>query len=375
MGNSIIANIFFMLGGIAVMMFGMRTMGANLERVAGNNMKNLLGKITNNRLMGVGIGATITAIINSSAATTVMLVGFVNIGLITLTQAAAVIMGANIGTTITAQILSLSGTEGVDIASIAALIAAAGMVMVLFFKTDKINKTGYILLGLGFIFLGLRIMSVSVNGVIYEHGELRPLFKTIFQKDHFPLLLILIGIIITALIQSSAAVTGILIAIGGALKLQTAVFIILGSNIGTCVTALLSSVGTSISARRTAVIHLLFNLFGCVICIAPLWIWGEEFGSFMQTISGSSIERQIANFHTLFNIFTTLLLIPFTDVLVRLAAKIVPERKSRAEEKLAFAFIDERLLETPPIAVGNTKREIMRMADFAKENINLCVDM
>ena len=375
MGNSIYANVFFMLGGIAVMMFGMRTMGANLERIAGNNVKKMLGGITNNRLAGVGIGAAVTAIINSSAATTVMLVGFVNIGLITLTQAASVIMGANIGTTITAQILSLSGTDGVDIASIAALVAAAGMVMALFLKNDRVNKIGYILLGIGFIFVGLRIMSMAVSEIIYENGVLRPLFKDIFQKDHFPLLLVLIGIVFTALIQSSAALTGILIAIGSALKLETAVFIILGSNIGTCITALISSIGTSTSAKRTAIIHLLFNLFGCLICLAPLWIWSKEFGEFMEMVSGSSVERQIANFHTLFNLLTTLILIPFTGLLVKLATKIIPERKTRAEEKLSFAYIDDRLLETPPIAVGNTKREILRMAGIAKENINLCVNM
>ena len=378
MGSSIYANIFFMLGGIAVMMFGMRTMGANLERIAGNNVKKMLGGITNNRLAGVGIGAAVTAIINSSAATTVMLVGFVNIGLITLTQAASVIMGANIGTTITAQILSLSGTQGFDIASVAALVAAFGMVMALFFKNDKVNKIGYILLGVGFIFLGLRIMSVSVDKIIYENPEekiLRPLFGSVFGKDHFPLLLVLIGIIFTALIQSSAAVTGILIAIGSALNFQTAVFIILGSNIGTCITALISSIGTSTSAKRTAIIHLLFNLFGCLICIAPLWIWRKEFGEFMQILSGSSVERQIANFHTLFNLLTTLILLPFTGALVKLATKMIPENKMRAEAKLAFSYIDDRFLETPPIAVGNTKREIIRMAGIAQENINLCVEM
>lgn len=375
MGSSIYANIFFLLGGIAVMMFGMRTMGSNLERIAGNNMKKMLGKMTGNRFMGVGIGAAVTAIINSSAATTVMLVGFVNIGLITLTQAAAVIMGANIGTTITAQVLSLSGTDGVDIAAIAALIAAIGMVMAIFFKKDRVNKIGYILVGLGFIFVGLRVMSVSVNHLIYENGTLRPLFADIFGKDHFPLLLIIIGIVLTALIQSSAAVTGILIAIGGALNLQTAIFIILGSNIGTCVTALISSVGTNINARRTAVIHLLFNLFGCLICIAPLWIWGKPFAEFMATISGSSIERQIANFHTLFNVFTTLLLIPFTSGLVWLSVKLVPERKNATAGKLSFEFIDYRLLKTPPIAVSNTKREIIRMANIARQNLNIAMDM
>lgn len=370
------ANVFFLLGGIAIMMFGMRTMGANLERVAGNNMKALLGKITNNRFAGVGIGAAITAIINSSAATTVMLVGFVNIGLISLTQAASVIMGANIGTTITAQILSLSGAGGgFDVAGIAALVSAFGMVLAFFFKSDKINKIGFILLGLGFIFLGLRVMSMSVDGIIYENGELRPLFRSIFKGDHFPLLLVLIGIVLTALIQSSAAVTGILIALGGALDFNTAVFIILGSNIGTCVTAIISSFGTSTSAKRTAVIHLLFNLFGCLICIAPLWIWGKEVNEFMTLISGDSIERKIANFHTLFNLLTTLVLIPFTGVLVNISTKIVKEDRKNESDKCRFAFIDERLLETPPIAVGNTKSEILRMAKYAKENINYCMDM
>ena len=371
------ANVFFLLGGIAIMMFGMRTMGANLERIAGNNMKALLGKITNNRLAGVGIGAAVTAIINSSAATTVMLVGFVNIGLISLTQAASVIMGANIGTTITAQILSLSGAgNGFDVAAIAALVSAFGMVLAFFFKNDRINKTGYILLGLGFIFLGLRVMSLSVDGIIYdEERNLRPLFQTVFRGDHFPLLLVLIGIVFTALIQSSAAVTGILIALGGALDFNTAVFVILGSNIGTCVTAIISSVGTSTSAKRTAVIHLLFNLFGCLICIAPLWIWGNEVDGFMAAISGDSIERKIANFHTLFNLFTTAILVPFTGVLVKISTKIIKDERKDESDKCRFAFIDERLLETPPIAVGNTKSEILRMAKYAKENINYCMDM
>lgn len=378
MGNGVLANVFFMLGGIAIMMFGMRTMGANLERIAGNNMKKMLGTITNNRIVGVGVGAAVTAIINSSAATTVMLVGFVNIGLITLTQAASVIMGANIGTTVTAQILSLSGTEGVDIAAIAAVISAVGMVMALFFKKDKLNKIGFIFLGLGMIFIGLRIMSASVNEIIYEDYEnkvLFPVFTTILQEDHFPLLLVLIGLLITAIIHSSAALTGILIAIGGALKFETAVFIILGSNIGTCVTALLSSVGTNTGAKRTAVMHLLFNLFGCIICIIPLWIWQSEFSSFMEKLSGASMERRIANFHTMFNLFTTLILLPFTNVLVYLATKIVPEKKTAAEPKATLNFIDDRLLATPPIAVGNTKYEILKMADIAKENINLCMDM
>ena len=252
MGDGTLNNIFFLLGGMAVMLFGMHIMGNNLERVAGSNLKKLLGKMTSNRFVGVGVGATVTGIIQSSAATTVMLVGFVNVGLMTLTQATSVIMGANIGTTITAQMLSLTGV-GFDAAAYASFIAGIGAILGMFVKNDKLNKIGYILMGLGMIFLGLEIMSMSVDKIIYyenENGErvLKDIFAAIFQKDHFPLLLIVIGMVFTALIQSSSAVTGILIALSSALKFQNAVFIILGSNIGTCVTALLSSIGTSTNA-------------------------------------------------------------------------------------------------------------------------------
>lgn len=379
MGEGVLNNVFYLLGGMAVMLFGMHVMGNNLERVAGNNLKKLLGKMTSNRFAGVGVGATMTVIMQSSAATTVMLVGFVNVGLMTLVQATSVIMGANIGTTVTAQFLSLTGV-GFDAASYACIIAAAGAVMGLFMTNDKANKIGYILLGLGMIFLGLEVMSKSVNGIIYETSEtgervLKPLFEKIFQGNHFPLLLILIGAAFTALIQSSTAVTGILIALSSALNLQNAVFIILGSNIGTCVTALISSIGTSTNAKRTALIHLLFNLFGCLIVLAPIWIWEKEFTDFMVMISGASRERQIANFHTIFNVFTTLVLLPFTKGIVYLATKIIRPKKEEGENPLRFMFIDERLLETPPIAVNNTKKEIVRMCSIAKQNIDLSVAM
>ncbi len=379
MGEGVLSNVFYLLGGMAVMLFGMHVMGNNLERVAGNNLKKLLGKMTSNRFAGVGVGATMTVIMQSSAATTVMLVGFVNVGLMTLAQATSVIMGANIGTTVTAQFLSLTGV-GFDAASYACIIAAAGAVMGLFMTNDKANKIGYILLGLGMIFLGLEVMSKSVNGIIYETSEtgervLKPLFEKIFQGNHFPLLLILIGAVFTALIQSSTAVTGILIALSSALNLQNAVFIILGSNIGTCVTALISSIGTSTNAKRTALIHLLFNLFGCLIVLAPIWIWEKEFTDFMVMISGASRERQIANFHTIFNVFTTLVLLPFTKGIVYLATKLIRPKKEEEENPLRFMFIDERLLETPPIAVNNTKKEIVRMCSIAKQNIDLSVAM
>lgn len=378
MSSTIVYNIFFMLGGIAVMMFGMKFMGSNLEQIAGDKMKKMLGKMTSNRFAGVGVGAAVTAIINSSTATTVMLVGFVNVGLMTLAQATSVIMGANIGTTITAQILSLSGDgQGIDMNAIAALIAAGGMVMTMVCKKDKIKRLGYIFVGIGMIFIGLKIMSRSVDSIIKDqNGKLLPVFKSIFQNENiFPLLLLLIGIVFTALIQSSAAVTGVLIALDGAINFRTAVFIILGSNIGTCITSIISSFGTSTNAKRTAIIHLLFNLFGCIVCIVPLWVWTDSISAFMHTISGDSMKRIIANFHMLFNLLTTIVLLPFTKYLVKLAELIIPEKRGERENRYKFTYIDDRFLETPPIAADNTKKEIVRLAELAKENIEISVSM
>lgn len=374
MGSNIYENIFFMLGGIAFLMFGMKVMGSNLEQIAGNNMKKMLSKMTTNRFAGVAVGTAVTAIINSSTATTVMLVGFVNIGLLNLTQATSVIMGANIGTTITAQILSITGAN-FKISAYAALLSAFGIVLNMFAKKDKIKKAGNILLGVGLIFIGLEVMSMSVNEIIYDDDDvIRPLFVNILQGDHFPLLLIFIGIVLTAIVHSSAAITGILIALGGAISFNNAVFIILGSNIGTCVTSLVSSVGTSTNAKRTAVIHMLFNVLGCLICFVPLLVWNNEISMFIAKISGS-MQRQIANFHTLFNILTTVVLLPFVNIFVKLVEKIVPQKSSEQEEKHRLTYIDERLLQTPAIAVGNTKNELIKMAQIAKENLELSTAM
>lgn len=376
MSGTIYYNVFFLLGGIAVLMFGMKYMGTNLELVAGGNMRKMLGGMTSNRIVGVGVGAAVTAIINSSTATTVMLVGFVNVGLISLSQATSVIMGANIGTTITAQILSLSGGEGFDINAIAALIAAAGAIITTISKKDKVKKIGAILLGVGLIFIGLKIMQLSVHDIIYDdHGTLYPVFEKLFQNENmFPLLLVLVGVLFTALVHSSAATTGILIALGAAVNFRTAVFVILGSNVGTCITSILSSMGTNVNAKRTALIHLLFNLFGCVLFLIPCWIWSGAMDEAITYVSGPLMERKIANFHTIFNISTTLLLLPFTNLLVKLVTKIIPE-KAEQSEKHSLTFIDARLLETPPVAVEYTKKEIVKMAGIAKENIVFATDM
>ncbi|MBE5756430.1 MAG: Na/Pi cotransporter family protein [Clostridiales bacterium] len=373
MGSTLYDNIFFILGGVAILMFGMKIMGDNLEKLAGNNLRKLLGKMTNNKFAGVGVGAIVTAIINSSSATTVMLVGFVNVGLMTLAQATTVIMGANIGTTITAQILSFSNIGKLNITAIAALVATIGMGFDLFCKKDRLKKIGIIFLGLGMIFIGLEITGMSIEQIVYEDpsnkATILPFFRDVLQSNAFPLLLILIGLAVTGIIQSSAAVTGILIALGSAITFDNAIFIILGSNIGTCVTALISSVGTNSNARRTAIVHILFNTLGCIIFTIPLWIFKDHIEPIMETISFTTDPgRMIANFHTIFNVITTLILLPFTNILVKMAEKLVPDKKD--QKKRVFS-LDDRILQTPTIAANQIKTEIVKMAGLAKENLNL----
>ena len=372
-------NVFFMFGGVAAMMFGMKIMGNALEQIAGRGMKKLLGKITSNRLAGVGVGVAVTSIIQSSTATTVMLVGFVNIGLLTLFQATNVIMGANIGTTVTAHIVSLSGIGSIDIGAIAAMIGCVGVLMAMLVKNEKAINIGNILGGLGLIFVGLEFISSYAKLIMFIDGKSQPHLwvQSIFQADHFPLLLILIGIIITALVHSSSTITSLMVVLAsiGVLPFENALFLALGSNIGTCITSILSSAGTSVNAKRTAIVHLLFNTFGCLIFIVPLWLCKDMVAGVFASIS-SDVGQQIAIFHTLFNVLTTLVLLPFSGKVVKLACVLIPDRKaSNIEEKYKFHFIDERLLSTPPIAAGNTKKEIVRMGDIAKANINFSIEM
>ncbi|MBQ8197492.1 MAG: Na/Pi cotransporter family protein [Clostridia bacterium] len=376
-------NIFFMFGGVAAMMLGMKIMGSGLEKFAGGKMKTLLGKATSNRFAGVGVGIAVTSIIQSSTATTVMLVGFVNIGLLTLTQATSVIMGANIGTTITAHIVSLSGVGEIDIGAIAAMIGCIGMLTAMLVKNEKIATIGNIIAGLGVLFVGLEFISTYAKKVMFlpdATGALtipQHFVQAIFQNQNiFPLLLVLIGIVITALVHSSSTITSLMVVLAsiGVLPFKNALFLALGSNIGTCITSIMSSAGTSTNAKRTAVVHLAFNLFGCLITIAPIWIWSQQITNFFASIS-NDVGQQIAIFHTMFNVITTIILLPFANLIVKLVCKIIPDKKVQVEEKYKFQFIDERLLETPPIAASNTKKEIMRMAELAKENMNLSIEM
>ncbi len=371
-----IYSLFFMFGGVVAMMFGMKIMGGGLEKFAGGRMKSLLGKVTTNRFAGVGVGVAVTSIIQSSTATTVMLVGFVNIGLMSLSQATNVIMGANIGTTVTAHIVSLSGVGGgVDIGAIAALIGFIGIMMAMLVKNEKIVNIGNILAGLGLIFVGLEFISTYAKEVMFVEGNPRPFVQSVFQADHFPLLLVLIGIVITALVHSSSTITSLMVVLAsiGVLSFKNALFLALGSNIGTCVTSIMSSMGTCTNAKRTAVVHLLFNLIGCLIFIWPIWIWSTAITNLFADMS-NDVGQQIAIFHTLFNVITTILLLPFTKYIVKLSMLIIPEKKEETDQ-LKLAYIDDRLVDTPAIAVGNIRKEVVRMSGFAKENLNLSMGM
>ena len=371
-------NIFFMFGGVAAMMFGMKIMGGALEQVAGGGMKKLLGKITTNRFAGVGVGIAVTSIIQSSTATTVMLVGFVNIGLLSLVQATNVIMGANIGTTVTAHIVSLSGIGAIDVGAIAAMIGCLGVLMAMLVKNQKVINIGNILGGLGLIFVGLEFISTYAKQIMFVSANVpHEWVAAIFQGDHFPLLLIVIGIVLTALVHSSSTITSLMVVLAsiGVLPFHNALFLALGSNIGTCITSIMSSVGTHVNAKRTAVVHLLFNTFGCLIFIAPLWIWKAQVTGLFQSISGD-VGQQIAIFHTLFNICTTLILLPFSKLVVKLACILVKDKNIVEEdEKYRFMYVDDRLLATPAVAVGNIRKEIVRMGEYAKNTIENSIGM
>ena len=316
-----------------------------------------------------------------------MLVGFVNIGLMTLVQATNVIMGANIGTTVTAHIVSLSGVGNVDIGAIAAMIGCIGILMAMLVKNEKVISVGNILVGLGMIFVGLEFISTYAKLIMFKNadgvyaldelGNKIPYgwVQSIFQGDHFPLLLILIGVIITALVHSSSTITSLMVVLAsiGVLSFDNALFLALGSNIGTCITSILSSAGTQVNAKRTAIVHLLFNLFGCILFVVPLWIWKRHVSGFFASMSGD-VGQQIAIFHTLFNVLTTAVLMPFTPFVVKLACKLVREKKQPEKEEFRLQYIDDRLLETPPIAVSITKDELVRMGNIARENLNLSVE-
>lgn len=352
--------ILGLLGGLALFLYGMQMMSDGLEDAAGNRMKRILEKLTSNRFLGVAVGAGITAIIQSSSATTVMAVGFVNSGMMTLKQAVWIIMGANIGTTITGQLIAL------DVGMLAPLFAFIGVALVVFLKAPKAHHYGKILAGLGILFIGMNMMSDAM--VPLRESEV---FVELMTKFSNPVLGILAGAVFTAIIQSSSASVGILqaLAMAGLIGFDSAVFVLFGQNIGTCITAVLASIGTNRAAKRTTVIHLLFNIIGTTVfttacLLLPVTDW-------VSSITPGDMSKQIANMHTIFNITTTLLLLPFGTYLANLAAKILPER----EEVNHFSLSDEfrrGSINLGAIAVHTDllKQEIGKMVEISRANVN-----
>lgn len=355
-------SVIALLAGVGIFIAGMNMMGDGLERSAGKGMKKMLGTLTSNRLAGVGVGAGVTAIIQSSSATSVMVIGFVNAGVMTLTQAASILLGANIGTTITGVLVSL---KSLNISLYLTLLAFIG-VMMTFIKNDKVKNVGSILCGLGIIFIGLDLMSDAFGG-----EEIKLFFRNIFEVIDFPLLLILVGIIFTAIIQSSSAATGIvIIMVGeGALTLESAMFIVLGSNIGTCITALIASFGTGVNARRTAIMHLSFKVVGMIVFTTILWILAKPIANLLQSVVPTP-QMQVAWFHVCFNVLNTFMLLPFIKYFVKFAEFAVKDKPSK-EELRKLKYVDDLLLKTPPVALMQAKKELEYMTALAKTNLIL----
>lgn len=358
-----------LLGGLALFLYGMQMMSQGLEAAAGNRMKGILEKLTANRFLGVAVGAGITAIIQSSSATTVMVVGFVNSGLMTLNQAVWIIMGANIGTTITGQLVAL------DAGAVAPLFAFIGVALVVFFKKVTFHNYGQIIAGFGILFIGMEMMSSSMEPLRDSEG-----FISLMTSFSNPLLGILAGAVFTAVIQSSSASVGILqaLAVSGLIGLDNAVFVLFGQNIGTCITAILASIGTSRNAKRTTIIHLMFNIIGTIIfttvCIlTPLT-------DLVESWTPGRVAAQIANMHTLFNVTTTLLLLPFGNYLASLARRILPEHSSEDAGVQKLVYLkpvmkpDEYAIGTSSIIMNSVSSELKRMAEMVRTNVGESFD-
>ncbi len=362
-----IANVLMLLGGLGLFLYGMQMMGSGLEAAAGNRMKRILERLTSNPILGVIVGAGITAVVQSSSAITVMVVGFVNSRMMTLRQAVWVIMGANIGTTITGQLIAL------DIGAIAPLFAFCGVVLVMFTKKAIVRYYGQIIAGLGILFIGMDMMSSSMAPL--RESET---FVNLLTQFSNPLLGILVGTVFTAIIQSSSASVGILqaLATSGVIGLPSAVYVLFGQNIGTCITAILASIGTSRNAKRTTIIHLMFNVIGTILF--TLVCMFTPLTSFVSGWTPDNPSAQIANMHTLFNIVTTLLLLPFGGYLAKLATRILPEKATEAAESgehqlLYIKPVDlssEHHVGTSAIVLNGVQHELARMAEMVLKNVD-----
>lgn len=362
-----ITDILSLFGGLALFLYGMQMMSNGLEAAAGNKMKSILEKLTSNRIKGVLVGAAITAVIQSSSATTVMVVGFVNSGLMTLKQAVWVIMGANIGTTITGQLIAL------DMGAIAPIFAIVGVAAIMFVKSDRVHHISSIFAGLGILFMGMDMMGAAMEPL--QESET---FISLMTRFSNPLLGILVGAVFTAVIQSSSASVGILQALAatGMIPLSSAVYVLFGQNIGTCITAVLASIGMKVNAKRTTVIHLMFNIIGTtlftIVCMVTPYV------SFVESLTPGNPVAQIANAHTIFNIVTTLILLPFGTYMADLAVKILPDSKKADDEDLRLKYIrpfeSSYAIGHSAVAVSQVRDEVGRMRTMVSKNIEDAFD-
>ena len=362
---NIVMMIFAMLSGIGVLLLGCNVLSSNMEKIANGWLKKLFFKTQNNKRVGVLIGTGATAVVQSSGLTTVMVVGLVNAGIMTLTQATTLIIGANIGTTITGQLAALGAF---DISGVFAGFAGVGMLINLFSKKEKTKILGNIISGFGMIFISLSLMSTAISE-LKDGGYIESLFTSITNQ----FLLFLIGIISTAIMQSSSAITAILISMAAAnIPVGNGgneiLYIILGTNIGSCATALLSSIGAGVNAKRASIIHLLFNFFGSIIFFIFLLIYDDFMTSVVARIF-SAPSTQIAMFHTFFNVVCAIIFLPFTNVLVKISQLIIRDKE---EEKTTV--LDKRLVVTPSIAIATAVKETMRMLDLSVSSLKIALD-
>lgn len=377
--------VLSLIAGIGIFLIACTMMSSNLESLSSNKLKRLFAKTSKSKLVGVGIGTVATAAIQSSGATTVMVIGFVNAGIMSLVQAATVIYGANIGTTITGQITALGMFEDtISTGVVFATFAGIGAFIMAFTKKDIVKKVGGILAGFGMLFVGLDMMSASMK--VFAELESVKNFLALIKN---PLLLVLIGAIFTTIIQSSSVMTSVAITMvfTGLITLDQGIYLTMGSNIGSCVVAIIAGITSGTNAKRTALIHLLFNISGVIVFMLVAMAMREisravnpqnvvTFGYVFEKMFPKAPQTQLAMFHTFFNVVTVILMLPFTNLLVKLVSKIIPEKKAKtppSEERLYY--IDEHLLSTPPIAVLQTKNEIVNMTEIALHNYEIACDV
>lgn len=345
-----------MLGGLGLFLYGMQLMGNGLEKAAGKRLERIIEVLTSNRIIGVFVGIIVTGIIQSSSATTVMVVGFVNAGVMKLTQAVGIIMGANIGTTVTGQLVSLSLEEYAPIA------IGVGVILMMVAKQDKNKHLAQIFVGFGILFIGMEFLKDALTPL----REVKAFTDAMVNLSHNPWLGVLVGFVLTFMVQSSSASIGMLIALAsqGVLPLAAAIPILYGDNIGTCTTALISSIGTNKNARRAAIIHLSFNIIGTILFMTVLTV---PIKHIVTSIDPNDIGRQIANTHTLFNVINVLVQLPFSFVLVKIAMWLIPDKGDEKQAK-ATLYIDNRILNTPSIALNSAIRETLHMFYVVRES-------